>query len=97
MNITEKHLNVFLALVSMIMVGGMIKYGLVDFDAVLGMFVAQFFNLSVFLCAIFSIEYFLNGIDVDVKKEVFDENNTAAAIYMLGVFIAVAMVVSKAF
>lgn len=57
--------------------------------------VLRIVKLGLFFGTITSFIYFFNGTDADVYKEIFDENNTALAILIAGLFWAVAVLISK--
>lgn len=78
---------------------GLITYlvssGSVEQNNIVNMLGGITFNLSLFLCSIFGLQYFQLGIGRDIQAEIFDENNTAAAIYEGALFLAIALVISK--
>ena len=78
-------------------VGFLIKAGSVETSSVLGMFGSTLFNLSFFLCATFGLQYFQLGIGRNIQEEIFDEHNMAAALYQGFLFIAIAIIIAKAF
>lgn len=81
------------------LVTGIIFYlivgGDVDKSSVVGMLGGIGFNLALFLCTIFGLQYFQLGTGRDIQNEIFDEHNTAAAIYQGFLFLAIAIVISK--
>lgn len=78
-------------------VGFLIKAGSVETGSVLGMLGSTLFNLSFFLCAAFGLQFFQLGIGKNIQEEIFDEHNIAAGIYQGLLFIAIAIIIAKAF
>ena len=52
-------------------------------------------KLGLFFGTIASFIYLFNGTEADVYKEIYDEQNTALAILMAGLFWATATIISK--
>lgn len=97
MKIDHKYFNIILGVISVSIVGFLINTGNVGLDSILGMVGSTFFNVSLFLSFAFGLQFFLKNIKLNILEEIFDEKNTAAAIYMLGIFISLAIIISKAF
>lgn len=52
-------------------------------------------KLALFFMTTTGLLYFLKGTNTDIVKEIFDQENTAAAILVVGLVIAVATVIAK--
>lgn len=95
MKMNEHYFNWSLVLGTCLIIGYLIYFGNTDPDAIVGLLGGVFFNVALFLVTGFSLQVFQMGRDRNVQQEIFDKNNIAAAIYQAGIWIGLAMVVSK--
>lgn len=73
----------------------LITGGAVDQNSVVGMAGGVAFNVAIFLSVIFGLQYFQLGTNRDIQREIYDEQNVAAAIYQAGLWIGLALVIAK--
>lgn len=97
MKLDHTTFNTLVALGAAGAVGFLIKMGSVETASVFGMLGSTLFNLALFLCMTFGLQFFQLGTGRDIQKEVFDESNTAAAIYQGLLFVAISIIIAKAF
>lgn len=71
--------------------------GIASFEGIMSNLGGIVLYLSVWISVTFGLEFFQLGFGKDVKKEIYEEKNTAAAIYELGIKIALAIVIAKGF
>lgn len=64
-------------------------------DGVLEIITLRLMYLAFLLAGAFGTMYVLRGTKYDVLREVFEENNMAAALVVAAIFIAVAMVIGR--
>lgn len=91
----EKHFNVMIGVVTAVVIGYLIQSGTIQIASLVGMFGAVGFNVIFLLGLGFGLQYFQLGTKRDIQTEIFDQNNVAAAIYQVGIWIALAMVIAK--
>lgn len=70
-------------------------YGGVAIASIISIASGSFTNLAMFLVAYFGIMYFKMGAGRDIAKEIYDENNMAAATYEGLLALAIATVIAK--
>lgn len=51
--------------------------------------------VAILLSVMIGFLFFLRGTRYDVMKEIFEENNSGAAVFVIGVLIALSMVIGK--
>lgn len=51
--------------------------------------------VTTLLAATVTLLYFLRGTDYDVLREIFDEANTSAAIFVAGIMLAIALAIGS--
>lgn len=95
MKLNEKHFNYSFVAVTVAVISYLLFDGNVDKNSIIGMFGAMSFNVSLLLGLGFGLQYFQLGTKRDIQKEIFDEHNIAASIYQAGIWIALAIVISK--
>lgn len=95
MNLNEKHFNTGFITATLGVIFYLIAGGTVDPNTVIGMLGGISFNVALFLATVFGLQYYQLGTGRDIQKEIFDEANLAAAVYEAGLFIAIALVISK--
>jgi hypothetical protein len=71
------------------------KFGGANFNSIIGIFGGIGANVILWISLVFGLEYFQLGIDRNIKKEIYDEHNIAAAIYELGIKIGLALIIAK--
>ena len=95
MRLDEAWFNGVIALLTIGIIFYLIASGAVIVPAVIGMLGGIAFNVSLFLLIAFGLQKFQLGTKRDIPAEIFDENNTAAAIYQGMLFVAIAIVISR--
>ena len=95
MKLNEKHFNSTILLITTIVISYLLFVGNVDKNSIIGMLGAIFFNVSLLLGVGFGLQHFQLGTKRNIQKEIFDDNNIAAAIYQIGIWISLAIVISK--
>lgn len=95
MKLTELHFNSGFILATLGVIFYLIAGGNVDPNSVIGMLGGISFNVALFLATVFGLQYYQMGTGRDIQKEIFDQSNLAAAVYEAGLFIAIAIVISK--
>lgn len=96
MKLDQKHFNIGIIITAITVVICLIQGGTVDQNSVFGMVGSTLFNLGGFLAAAFGLQYYQLGTGRDIQKEIFDDNNIAAALYQGFLFLAIALIISKA-
>lgn len=91
----EKAFNIGLAVLVSAVIAFLVVSGSIDKSSVVGMFGAIGFNVVLLLTTGFGLQYFQLGTGRDLQKEIYDENNTAAAIYQAGIWVALGLVIAK--
>jgi hypothetical protein len=77
------------------LVAFVLHIGQTDLSQVITMFTGIMFNVAIFLAVVFSLQFFQFKIGTDIQQEIYEENNTAAAIYQGLIFVSIAIVISK--
>ena len=72
-----------------------LQIGQTDYQQVLTLFTGIMFNVAIFLATIFSLQFFQYSTGTDIQKEIYIENNIAAANYQGMLFIALSIIISK--
>lgn len=96
-NLNHKHFNLALLVACGIAVLAVMAFGQAELLGVLGNIGGITLNLSFFIVTFFGIQYFMAGTDVDIPNEIFVEHNSAAAIYMGLLSLALATIIAKGF
>ena len=91
----ERHFNLGLIVIVGSIIGFLLGSGAIDKGSFIGMFGAIGFNVVLLLVTGFGLQYFQMGTDTDLQKKILQENNTALAIYQAGIWLALAIVISK--
>ena len=91
----ERHFNWGFLFLTIAFLAYLVYEGRVDLDTIITMGTGIIFNVSILLLIAFGLQRFQLGSRRNVQKEIFDDNNIAAAIYQVGIWIALAIVVSK--
>ena len=94
-NINEKHFNFVLGILTTLVIGYLLFIGNIDKNSVIGMIAAMGFNIITFLGISFGLQHYQLGTGRDIQKEIYDESNIAASIYQAGIWIGLAIVISK--
>ncbi len=98
-NIFMKANHTFYTSIVVVATIGLIAYvlqsGQTDLIQIITMFTGIMFNVAIFLTVIFSLQFFQYNIGTDIQKEIYEENNLAAANYQGMLFIAIAIIISK--
>jgi uncharacterized membrane protein YjfL (UPF0719 family) len=95
MKLNEKAFNIAVGFIVAGVIGYLVFTGKIEKDSVIGMFGAVGFNVILLLSLGFGLQYFQLGTDKDIQDEIFVEHNIAAAIYQVGIWIALAIVIAK--
>lgn len=70
-------------------------FGDASITSIIGIFGGIAANVLLWICIVFGLEYFQFGIGRNIKEEIYNEHNTAAAIYELGIKIGLALIIAK--
>lgn len=89
------HYNIIFHLLTVAFLSYLVFGGRVDLDTIISMGTGIIFNVSLLLLIAFSLQRYQLGSKRNIQKEIFEENNIAAAIYQLGIWISLALVISK--
>ena len=95
MEINEKYFNFGLGSIVSTGIGYLVYDKQITLESVAGMGGAIGFNVVLLLSLGFGLQYFQLGTKRDIQAEIYDQSNIAAAIYQAGIWIALAMVISK--
>lgn len=91
----ERHFNFAFLLGTLGFIGYLVMYNRVEIDTIISMGTGIIFNVIILLLIVFGLQKFQLGTKRDIQKEIFDKNNIAAAIYQAGIWLALALVISK--
>jgi len=91
----EGHFNFWFLVITLMFIGYLIFGNRVDLDTVISMGTGIIFNVSILLLVGFGLQKFQLGTKRNIQKEIFDAKNVAAAIYQFGIWISLALVISK--
>lgn len=89
----EKHFNIALTFIVSAVISYLIFSG-TSLNSVIGTFGAIGFNIVLLLTTGFGLQYFQLGTKVDIQEEIYD-GNLAVAVYQAGIWIAIAIAISK--
>jgi uncharacterized membrane protein YjfL (UPF0719 family) len=95
MKINEKYFNIALGSIASSVIAYLLYTEQITKASVIGMGGAIGFNVTLLLFLGFGLQYFQLGTNRDIQAEIYDEHNIAASIYQAGIWIALAMVISK--
>lgn len=95
MKLNQRHFNSGFAFATAAVILYLVFFGHASGESVIGMLGGILFNVSLLLSIGFGLQFFQLGTDRDIQKEIFDDGNVAAAIYQLGLWLALAIVISK--
>lgn len=70
------------------------SWGQATWGNIIGLFAGVGFNIIIFLASVFGLKYFLMGSQTNIHDEI-KNGNIAVAIYMLGIILGLAIVISK--
>jgi hypothetical protein len=93
--INEKYFNIGVIVATALILGGLVIGGVIEKTSVMGNLAGVGFNLSLFLGAVFGLQYFQRGTGTDIGSEIFDEGNIAAGIYQGFLFLSIATIIAK--
>lgn len=71
------------------------RINVTDLAGVLGNIAGISLNLIIWFIVIFGIEFVQLGFKRNIKSEIYDNNNVAAAIYEVGIKLGAAWVIAK--
>lgn len=91
----EIHFNSTIVFITFAVIAYLILGHQTSFDSVVGLLGGVIFNVSLLLIVGFGLQKFQLGTNRDIQKDIFDKGNVAAAIYQLGIWLALALVISK--
>lgn len=89
--------NFIIIALSIAFIGYLVFNGTVSVEGVTSNVGGILLNLIVFLVVIYGIEFFQRGFGTNIRDEIYSQNNTAAAIYELGIKVSIALVIAKGF
>lgn len=90
----EIHFNIAFILATVGLVVYLINGG-VNLASVTGQLGGVAFSVSILLGVAFGLQKFLYNTKFDIQQQIYENQNIAAAIYQVGIWIALAMVISK--
>jgi len=95
MKLRELHFNSTIVALTSIVVGYLVYFDKVNIDSIVGLFGGVVFNVSLLLVVGFSLQKIQNGWNYNIQTEIYENQNIAAAIYQLGIWLALALVIAK--
>jgi uncharacterized membrane protein YjfL (UPF0719 family) len=91
----ESHFNTAFVIGTVALISYLTMFTRVDIDTIISMGTGIVFNVVILLLVGFGLQKFQLGTKRDIQKEIFDDHNIAAAIYQMGIWLALALVISK--
>lgn len=91
----QKTFNTAFITITTLIIVYLIFAGYTEKNSIFGIIGGSFLNISLFLTCYFGLEYFQQGTDKDIQKEIFEENNVSAAIYQGSLLIGIAIIIAR--